>query len=230
MTDLNRYLDAAILRPQLTRKEVVAAIENCLNYRTRTVCVRPCDIEIAAAMCRGTETEVCAVLAFPHGVDLPEAKHETARLILAKGADEIDMVVNYGLIRSGLWQQVSEDIEAVARITRPAGRVLKVILETCWLDIDQITRATVAAAGAGANFVKTSTGFAEGGATVEAVRAMLNAANGRIEVKASGGIRNKATAVSYIKMGCTRLGTGWTSNAAILGDAAADVKSGGDYG
>lgn len=215
---INRYLDHAVLKPEMTHQEVVDAIRMGIDYKVRTVCVRPCDIDLAVEMCKGTETEVCVVLGFPHGVILSESKAQEAMLYIDKGVQEIDMVVNYSFVRSGLWELVEKDITAVARVTRPKGIVLKVIFETSYLTVDEIKKTTEIAIKAEADFVKTSTGFGSGGATEEAVKAMLDAAKGLIKVKPSGGIRDYQTAKKYVEMGCHRLGVGYSSTPAIVGN------------
>ena len=215
MNTINTYLDAAILKPETTRQEAAAAIAECLKHRTMSVCVRPCDIELAKSMCQGTDTLVCCVLNFPHGNDTPDAKRAEAETYVRMGAAEIDMVANFALARSGEWKLYEKDIRAVSTMTREAGLVLKVIFETCYLTVDEIRRCTEAAMNAEADFVKTSTGFGTGGATEEAVKAMLDAAQGRIKVKPSGGIRDFARAKSFIDMGCQRLGVNFSSVAAI---------------
>ena len=208
---INRYLDAAILKPELTEPEVQTALAQCLDYQVKSVCVRPCDIELAVSTCQGASTEVGCVLSFPHGVGLTKVKAYEAEQYLALGVNEIDMVANYGAIRAGQWTRVEQDIAAVSRLTQPAGVMLKVILETALLTPDEISQATVAAAQAGADFVKTSTGFTGGGATIEAVQCMLRAAAGRIKVKASGGIRDYRQAKLFVDMGCQRLGVNYAS-------------------
>jgi deoxyribose-phosphate aldolase len=224
---INRYLDAAVLYPELERDKAQAAIESIVDFNCRTACIRPCDIELAVELCRDTSTDVCAVLGFPHGCGLSRVKAMEAHAYLDEGVDEIDMVVNYGYIRSGLWNLVEEDIRAVSEVTRKRSRLLKVILETSELTVDQIKRAVDCAAAAQADYVKTSTGFASGGATVEAVEIMLEAAAGRIEVKASGGIRDHAQAQAYIDMGVTRLGVGYPAVEAIC--SGAPRADAGDY-
>ena len=213
---VNEYLDAAVLKPEFTRKEAIEAIKECIEYETKTFCVRPCDIDLAVEMCRGTHTEVSCVLSFPHGTAPKEVKAFEAKLYVEKGVNEIDMVVNYGFIKSGQWDWLEEDIKAVAEITNKAEIVLKTIFETCYLTVEEIEKATEVAIKAGADFVKTSTGFAPSGATIEAVSAMLRSSKGRIKVKPSGGIRDLKTAQMYIDMGVDRLGTGYTSNKAII--------------
>ena len=218
-----RYLDHAVLKPEMTREEAKQAILLGVTHKVRTVCVRPCDIALAAELCAGTQTEVCCVLAFPHGCQTPAAKAFEAREAIAAGTREIDMVANYGFIRSGMRQEVFEDIKAVVAVAKPAGIPVKVILETCTLSAEQIRMATEAAIEAGADFVKTSTGFHTGGATVEAVQAMIDTAKGRIQVKASGGIRNREDAERFLDMGCTRLGVGYGTTPALCAGEAEDA-------
>jgi deoxyribose-phosphate aldolase len=211
----NRYLDHAVLKPEMTREEAVAAIQLGIDYKVRTVCVRPCDISMAAEMCKGTETEVSCVLSFPHGTAPSSVKTEEARQYIAMGANEIDMVVNYGYIRSGLWDEVKKDIEAVSTVTGPAGIPLKVIFETSQINDSQIRKTTELCIEAKADFVKTSTGFYGEGATEEGVKAMVETGAGRIKVKPSGGIRTQEQAQKYIDMGVHRLGNGYSSTKAI---------------
>ncbi|MFP4375705.1 MAG: deoxyribose-phosphate aldolase [Spirochaetales bacterium] len=213
--NINRYLDHAVLKPELTRQEAQDAIKLGIDYKVKTVCVRPCDIELAAAMCRGTDTDVSTVLAFPHGCTTSDVKTLEAKQYIKLGADEIDMVVNFGYVRSGMWDEVIGDIRAVTSVAGHAGKLVKVIFETAYLDTDQIKRTTECAIEAKAQFVKTSTGFASEGATEEAVLAMVATAGGRIEVKPSGGIRDRKTAEFFVALGATRLGNGYTSTAAI---------------
>ncbi len=214
--EINRYLDAAVLKPEFTREEAIKAIKECIVFNTKTVCVRPCDIDLAVEMCKGTQTEVSCVLAFPHGTSPKEVKAFEAKLYIQKGVHEIDMVVNYGFIKSGKWDWVEEDIKAVAHVTKKAGVALKTIFETAYLTTAEIEKATEIAITSGADFVKTSTGFGDGGATKEAVAAMLKASKGKVKVKPSGGIRNFETAKMYIDMGAERLGSNYAANAVII--------------
>ncbi len=218
---MSRYLDGAVLYPEMDQQTTITAIQTVIDYRCRTVCIRPCDIDIAADLCRNRDTAVCVVLNFPHGCGLSRVKAFEAQTYLEKGAEEIDMVANYGYIRSGRWDLVEQDIGAVSEITRTGGALLKVILETSELRAEEIGRATECAIAARADYVKTSTGFAGGGASVEAVRIMLDAARGRIGVKASGGIRDQAQARAYLDMGVTRLGVGYSSVPSLCGGGGA---------
>ena len=206
-----RYFDAAILKPDMTREQVIAAIKESISYDSYTVCVRGCDIDLALQMCKGTNTKVSCVLDFPYGYGGIEAKRAAAREYAAKGVVDIDMVMNYGAARGGDWDIVEAEIRAVVEEAHKKNVNVKVIFETSQLDDAQIRRATEVSIAAGADFVKTSTGFNGGGATVEAVRAMLETAQGRIKVKPSGGIRNYETAKMFVDMGVDRLGIGFTS-------------------
>ena len=226
---INRYLDAAVLYPEMARKDARQAINTIIEYQSRTACVRPCDIDIAVEQCRGTQTDVCVVLGFPHGCGLSEVKALEAKAYVEKGVHEIDMVVNYGFIRSHEWDWVENDIRAVSDVTAPAGVILKVILETSELSLEQIARATEIAINAQADFVKTSTGFASGSATREVVKTMMAAANGRIKIKPSGGIRDYARAKMFVDLGADRLGIGYTSLAAVCDGEPAETAGTDKY-
>ncbi len=224
-----RYLDHAVLKPETTRAEALDQMRLGIDYQVRTLCVRPADIPLAVELCRGTQTEVSCVLAFPHGDALSASKADEARRYVDLGVAEIDMVVNYGFIRSVLWPELEADIRAVTAVAAPAGVKVKTIFETCFLTLAEVARATETAIAARADFVKTSTGFAGGGATEEAVKVMLDTAAGRIGVKPSGGIRDRQQAERYIAMGAARLGVGSTSTAAICGTRPAAGAADGEY-
>ena len=212
---ISRYLDAAVLDPSTTREEAVKAIQTCVELNAYSACIRPCDIELAQELCRGTETKVCVVLAFPHGLQLSASKADEAKRYVEMGVDEIDMVSNYGWVKSGLWDDVKADIAAVKAVTAPASIPLKVIFETSQLNADEIKKMVEVCIEANADFVKTSTGFNGEGAREEDVKLMLETAAGRIKVKPSGGIRDLARAQMFIDMGADRLGVNWSSSAAI---------------
>lgn len=209
--NIARYFDAAILKPDMTPAQVEEAIRECISYDSYSVCVRGCDIDLAVKLCQGTNTVVSCVLDFPYGYGGIEAKRAAAREYAAKGVKDIDMVMNYGAARGGNWDIVEAEIRAVVEEAHKQGVIVKVIFETSQLDMDQIRRATEVSIAAGADFVKTSTGFNGAGATVEAVQAMLDTAKGRAKVKPSGGIRNYETAKMYVDMGAQRLGIGYSS-------------------
>jgi len=226
MTAINRYLDAAILKPEFTQAETIEAIKACIEIDAFSVCVRPCDIPLAQEYCKGTDTAVCVVLGFPHGVQLSATKAAEAAEYIRLGVDEIDMVANYGWVKSGNWEAVKADIVGVAQQTQAAGIVMKVIFETAHLDVAQIKKLTEICIEAGADFVKTSTGFNGEGAQEADVQLMLDTAAGRIKVKPSGGIRDTARAQMFIDMGVHRLGIGWNACPAICSGAEPNHTSG----
>ena len=219
VADVAKALDHAVLKPEYSSADLAAHAGMCVARGVACLCVRSCDVAEAARLVAGGPVVVAAVIGFPHGAVRPEIKALEARLAIADGARELDMVMNVGALKSGRETLVRDDIAAVVAAAKPAGVLVKVILETCSLTTDEIRVACRLAAEAGADFVKTSTGFGvksggPTGATPEAVRIMLDAVGGRLQVKASGGIRTWADAVAYLDMGCTRLGVG--DAAAIL--------------
>ncbi|NLP00541.1 MAG: deoxyribose-phosphate aldolase [Clostridiaceae bacterium] len=213
--EINRYIDHAVLKPEMTQEEVREAIKEGIDLEVNTVCVRACDIDLAVSMCKGTKTRAGCVLDFPYGHGGKEAKAALAEIYAKQGVDEIDMVMNYSLARSGEWDRVEDEISAVVKAAHKYNVIVKVIFETSMLNIEQIKKATEVSIAANADFVKTSTGFNGEGATVEGVKAMLEASAGRIKVKASGGIRDKTQAEMFINMGVSRLGIGYSSVRAI---------------
>jgi deoxyribose-phosphate aldolase len=205
----------------LTRDQAIEALKVSLKWDVYSVCVRPCDIPLAKSFCEGSSTAVGVVLGFPHGTHSSASKIAEADLYLKQGVAEIDMVANYGWVRSERWPEVAKEISSVTSRVHAGGVGLKVIFETAQLNHAQIEQLVNICADAGADFVKTSTGFNGPGAKAEDVQLMLAVAAGRIQVKPSGGIRDFATARTFIEIGAHRLGINWTSCEAICsGDAA----------
>lgn len=222
MKNLAAYIDAAVLAPQLSDAEARGQMQTAIDCGCKTVCVRPCDLEKAVRMCEGKETKASVVLGFPHGDQTTVAKVAEAKDTMRYGPLEVDMVGNIGMLRSGRWEDYEAEVRAVAEVVHGGGALLKVIFETSQLAREEITQATKACIRAGADFVKTSTGFTGGGASEEAVLAMIEAAEGKIQVKASGGIRDANRAQMFLAMGCTRLGIGATSVMGIVAGAGVD--------
>jgi len=211
--ELARMLDHSVLKPEATERDVRAGADTVRTWQIGFYCVQPCWVELAVEALAGTAAKVVSVVAFPHGSDRSEVKAEAAALAVANGAAEIDMVQNFGALKSGRVSIVAADIEAVVRVV--PGIPVKVILETAALTDDEKRLACRLACEAGAAFVKTSTGFhPSGGATIGDVRLMRAAVGPRIGVKASGGIRRLADARAMLDAGATRLGT--SASAAIL--------------
>ncbi|MEQ3551315.1 deoxyribose-phosphate aldolase [Pseudonocardia nematodicida] len=222
-TEIAGMIDHAILKPELTRSDVDAQLDVAARYRIFSVCVRPSDVGYAAARLAGTGVAVGTVIGFPHGTTSTAAKAAEAGQAIADGAAELDMVINVGRLRSGLLDDVEADVRAV--VEAADGRVVKVILETALLSDDDIEAGCRAAERAGAAFVKTSTGFAGGGATPEHIALMRRTVGPSVQVKASGGVRDLDTVLAFHAAGVTRFGTSGT--ATILDDAAARETGGG---
>ncbi len=203
--DVARMLDLTLLRPEATPDEVLAMCLEATELGVGAVCVSPCHVELAVHAV-GAGVVVCTVVGFPSGAVDSRIKAMEASLAFAAGATEIDMVANLGLIKSGDWDGLEADIADVAAAV--PNTVLKVILETGVLTDAEVVEACRVARSAGADFVKTSTGFhPSGGATVEAVRLMAETVGEDTGVKASGGIRDASTARAMIEAGATRIGT-----------------------
>ena len=213
-------IDHAVLKPFATQKDVIEACNLGIEYHVASVCVRPTDVSLAHHILFGSGVKVSAVIGFPHGAHRPETKALEAKLAIADGAEELDMVMNIGQFLSDNYDFAEQDISAVVTEAKLQKVKVKVILETCYLTPAQIAKACQIAEAAGANFVKTSTGFGEGQATPEAVKVMLQTVNNRLGVKASGGIRTFEKAVLYLDLGCQRIGV--VSTKAVV-DGAPDA-------
>ncbi len=218
--DIAQTIDHAILKPELTRAEVDADLALVAKYGVFSACVRPSDVAHAAKVLAGSGVAVCAVIGFPHGTTTTQTKAAEAAEAVANGATEVDMVINIGRLRSGMLDDVEADVRAVVQAA--GGHVVKVILETAYLTDDEIVAGCGASERAGAAFVKTSTGFAGGGATVEHLQLMRKTVSDAVQVKASGGVRGLDTLLEMRDIGVTRFGTSATST--ILDEAAARLE------
>ncbi|CAH0122309.1 Deoxyribose-phosphate aldolase [Paenibacillus sp. CECT 9249] len=203
--EIARKIDHTLLKPECTRDEIVALCEEAKQYGFATVCVNPYWVPVAAKELAGTKTGVTTVVGFPLGATSSFAKIAEARDAIASGATEIDMVLNIGAMKSGDLDTVKKDIEGVVLACRGQA-VVKVILETCLLTDEEKAKACAIAKMAGADFVKTSTGFGSGGATVEDVALMRKTVGPEMGVKASGGVRDIDVARRLIAAGANRLG------------------------
>jgi len=196
-------LDLAVLKPTATAADVRAACALAVARNIKSVCVAPTWVPMASDL----YSNVCAVIAFPHGNTLPEAKYAEAVAAMDCGAKELDVVVNYGRFLDSGHPDAFWEIAAIVKAGRPRGVLVKAILESCFYKRDQIHQACRLCVESGVDFVKTSTGFGLSGASVEAVKTMLEAVDGEAQVKASGGIKTYADAARYLDLGCTRLGS-----------------------
>lgn len=193
-----------MLAPQATVSQIRKLCEEAVKYHFASVCVNSCHVALCAELLKGTGVNVCTVVGFPLGAMSTKAKAFEAECAVADGAVEIDMVINVGALKDENWTFVEDDIRAVKKAC--GGKLLKVILETCLLTDDEIVRACQLSEAAGADYVKTSTGFSKGGATAEAVSLMRKTVGNRLGVKASGGIRDRESALKMIEAGASRLG------------------------
>ena len=220
--ELGRYIDQSVLKPEFTDDEIRKYIQEGIDYHCATVCINPSSLPIARELCKGTETGICVVCDFPFGKSSTESKVAQAEILCRDGdIEDLDIVANYGWIKSGRWDDVRADIAAVAEVCHKYGTLLKVIFEVDSLSIEEVKKATVVAVEAGADFVKTSTGFFTGGknegATYEVIEAMMEAADGRCKIKGAGGIRDREKFLKLIDMGIDRMGIGFKSTPIVLG-------------
>ncbi len=201
---LAAYIDHTLLKPDASRAQIEAVCAEAKQYRFASVCVNPCWIPVVAEELKGTGIAPCCVIGFPLGASFSSIKAEEARTAVSAGAKEIDMVINIGAVKSGDWELVRKDIAAVNDAKGPTK--LKVIMETCLLTDEEKIQVCKIAKETGADFVKTSTGFSTGGATVHDVALMRKTVGPDMGVKASGGIRTLEDALSMIEAGANRLG------------------------
>ncbi len=202
---IEKYIDHTLLKPDATENQIQRLCNEAKFFHFAAVCVNPCWVKLCSELLKETGVNVCAVIGFPLGANLSEIKAEEAKLAIADGASEIDMVMNIGALKSGKYRQVPKDIFAVRRAT--PNTVLKVIIETCLLTDDEKWLACQMAENAGADFVKTSTGFSAKGATVSDIALIRKIVNTKIGVKASGEIKTYEDAIKMIDAGANRIGT-----------------------
>ncbi|MDR0922334.1 MAG: deoxyribose-phosphate aldolase [Lactobacillales bacterium] len=203
---IEKYIDHTLLKANATKKDITLLLEEAKVYQFASVCVNPTWVGYAAEVLKGTGVKVCTVIGFPLGANTPEVKRYETLDAIEKGADEVDMVINIGELKSGEDDAVKKDIEAVVKVAK--GRALsKVIIETALLTDEEKIKACELAVEVGADFVKTSTGFSTSGAKLEDVKLMRQTVGSDIGVKASGGIYTLEDALNMIEAGATRIGT-----------------------
>ena len=215
-----RLIDHTLLKPDARPEQIEQLCAEAVEWGFATVCVNSCHVPLCRRRVEGSGVRVCTVIGFPFGAMLREAKAAEAAAAVNLGADELDLVMNIGWFKAGADEMVVSDIHRV--LDAAQKRPLKVIIETCLLADEEKERATRLVADSDAAFVKTSTGFSTGGATVEDVMLLARVAAGRIGVKASGGIRDYPTALRMIEAGATRIGT--SSGVAIVESERSRVK------
>lgn len=209
---INKYIDHTLLKPESTQTQIDKLLAEAKEYDFASVCVNPTWVNYSAKALADSDVKVCTVVGFPLGATTPAVKAFETKDAIANGADEIDMVINIGALKSGNFDLVEEDIRAVVEAAN--GKLVKVIIEACLLTEEEKVMACELSVKAGADFVKTSTGFSTGGATVADVALMRQTVGPNIGVKAAGGARSLADAQAFIEAGATRLGT--SSGVAII--------------
>jgi len=203
-------IDHAVLKPENTDADLISNARMCIENQVFSMCVKPCDIKTAKELLKKSDVKVSCVLSFPHGADATPVKEFQAKQAIEDGTDEIEMVMNIGKFLSGDYEYVVSDIKAVVNIAHSRGVLVKVIQESGYLTLEQVAKACELSYEAGADFVKTSTGFGPGKATPEIVDMMIKTVGDRMMVKPSGGIRSWDDAVSFLEQGADRLGVGST--------------------
>jgi deoxyribose-phosphate aldolase len=221
--DLARYIDHTVLKPDATEAQVVQLCEEARHYQFMAVCVNPVWVKRCAQLLQGSSTHIATVAGFPLGATLPEVKAYEAQQAINAGAQEVDMVINIGALKGKDHAQVARDIAAVVQAARSGGAITKVIIEAALLNDEEKVSACQLAVEAGAEFVKTSTGFASSGATVPDVALMRHTVGPRVGVKAAGGIRTYADVLKMIEAGANRIGA--SASVKIMQEAESVVAS-----
>ena len=221
--ELAKMIDHTILKANATQSDIEKLCDEAKKYNFASVCVNPYWVPLASDLLKNSTVKVCTVIGFPLGATSSESKAYETEIAILQGADEVDMVINVGAMKNNKTDIVENDILSVVNSARKTGKtqnkniIVKVILETCYLTKDEIKKSCICAKNAGADFVKTSTGFGTGGATVEDVALMRKTVGEELGVKASGGIHSAEEAQAMIDAGASRLGT--SATLAIIGEA-----------
>ncbi|MHA6280277.1 deoxyribose-phosphate aldolase [Salinimicrobium sp. CAU 1759] len=203
--EINKYIDHTILKATATEDDIIELCKEAKEYSFFSVCVNSGYVSLAKEQLKGSEVKICTVVGFPLGAMSTEAKIFETEQAIRDGAEEVDMVINVGELRSKNFKKVEEEIAAIKKVV--GERILKVILETCYLTPQEIILASELAVKAKADYVKTSTGFGIDGARMENIELMKKAVEGKAKLKASGGVKNLDTALSFIEAGVERIGT-----------------------
>ena len=215
--DIAQMIDHSLLRPELSSKDIIEGCKVAREYECATVCVKPSDVELAMRELGNSPVKVTTVIGFPHGSNLTETKVFEAGKAIEQGCKELDMVLNIGKLKSGELGYVEADVRSVCDLAKASGIPVKVIFENFYLTDEEKKTACGICTRAGASWVKTSTGFAGGGATVEDLQLMRANTPASVQVKAAGGVRTLDAALTVRKIGCTRFGA--TATVAILTEA-----------
>lgn len=203
--DISKLIDYTNLKPTATESDIIKLCREAIRYNFYCVCVSPIYVKLCKSILKNTDVKVCSVVGFPLGNSTTNTKVFEAQEIIKNGADEIDMVINISALKSADFRRVYEDIKAVRRVTK--GKILKVIIETCYLTNEEKIKVAKIVKKAKADFIKTSTGFGTYGAKVSDVKLIKSIVSNELGIKAAGGIKDKETALKMLKAGATRIGT-----------------------
>lgn len=206
MDNIASMIDHTILKPEASKSDIEKLCKEAKEYKFKAVCVNPFYVSLCKELLKGTDVKIATVIGFPLGANTKEVKAFEAKDAISNGADEVDMVINIGALKDGDLETVKEDIDEVVRVSKASVKV-KVIIETALLNKEEKIKACELVMHSEADFVKTSTGFSSGGATLEDVELMKSIVKDNIQIKASGGIRDLQTARDMIEKGASRLGT-----------------------
>lgn len=215
--DISKMIDHSLLKPEMTRQQVVDGCKIAKEFDCATVCVKPCDIGVAAEVLTGSDVLVTTVIGFPHGAHPIEVKKLEAEIAISQGCKELDLVMNIGRLKSGDTQLVESEIKLICDLAHKHNVLVKVILENYYLEDEEIKTACQICERAGADFVKTSTGYANGGATIHDLRIMRETCSLKVRVKAAGGVRTLDAALAVRAVGGSRFGA--TATKAIVEEA-----------
>lgn len=214
--ELNKYIDHTILKPMVLEKDVLKICNEAKEYHFASVCVNPCHVALVKKELKGSDVKVCSVISFPFGTSTTDVKLEEAIKAIEDGAEEIDMVINVGKLLEGNLEYTQNEISRITKACHAKKVLLKVIVETCYLEEKNIADICAIIENAGADFIKTSTGYGTRGASVEDIKLFKKYLKKDTKIKASGGIRTRKDAETYIGLGCSRIGA--SSGIAIVSE------------
>ena len=206
-----KRIDHSLLQPTMTEREMAEGCELARDYGTASVCIKPFGVKLATSILDGTGVAVGTTIGFPHGGHLPAVKLFEAERAMDDGATELDMVINIGDAIAGRWDAVSEEIGAIVTAAHRRGSIVKVIFENCYLDVEQKRQLCRICGEVEADYVKTSTGYGTGGATIDDLKLMRAASPETVKLKAAGGVRTLDQAIEVVKLGCDRFGASKTA-------------------
>ncbi len=204
--ELNKYIDHTLLKPMAKKEDIIKICEEAKQYNFASVCVNPCNVKLIKEELKNSDVKVCSVIAFPFGTSSTEIKVAEAKQAIADGANEIDMVINVGKLLEKDLAYTENEIDQITKACHEGGAILKVIVETCYLEEENIKDICEIIEKCKADFIKTSTGYGTRGASVEDIKFFKKYLKADTKIKASGGIRTKEDAVQYVELGCSRIG------------------------